>query len=471
MALRKPKTARSIAIDVLNRADPSRNYAAPILNNLLDQTDERQRATDLVFGTIRNRWAIDTAITAFSSRATERIPLRLLNIIRMGAYELIYRPETPGYSIVNEAVENTKARSGKKQVGFVNAVLRNITRQIVDREGPLADADIRAVLPQTPSSGCVFKTGFLPDPQSDPAEYLNAAFSMPIWLITGWLAEFGFETARDLCFASNRRPSIYIRPNLLKTTVQELAEKLRQADVDFDIVPDAPMMRIRPASPVTQLPGFAEGLFAVQDLTTSRAARMLDLQPGAEILDLCAAPGIKTTQMAEIAGASAKIIATDINPERLKKIKENTTRLGIANIKIVPYRDFERKAAELGPFDAVLLDVPCSNTGVLAKRIEARYRLNAGAIKELIETQSQLLRRAAEMIKPDGRICYSTCSIQKDENSEVVGDFLYKNNRFKLESEQLILPSAVTTVQDAACEETSAEFDHDGGYVAIIVRR
>lgn len=463
--------ARSLAIDVLNRADPRRNYAAPILNNLLDRTDQRQRATDLVFGTIRHRWALDTAITAFSSRPTERIPLRLLNIIRLGAYELIYRPETPDYSIVSEAVENTKARSGKKQVGFVNAVLRNITRQIVDRQGPLADADIRAVLPQNPSTGCVFKTAFLPDPHANPADYLSTAFSLPIWLITVWLAEFGFEKTRRLCFASNRRPSIYIRANRLKTTTAELAEKLREADVDLDIVPDTPMIRIRPASAITELPGFAEGLFAVQDLTASHAVRMLDPKPGTKILDLCAAPGVKTTQIAEITGDSAQIIATDINPERLRKIEENTTRLGTAGIKIVTYKEFERKASEPAAFDAVLLDVPCSNTGVLAKRIEARYRLNPGAINELTAIQSQLLRTAAPMVKTNGKICYSTCSIQKDENSELIRDFLLQNNNFKLEFEELILPSAETPTQGPHCEKNPDEFDHDGGYVAILVRK
>lgn len=463
--------ARTLAINVLNRTDPRRNYAAPILNDLLDQTTERQRATDLVFGTIRNRSAIDTVITAFSSRPTERIPLRLLNIIRLAAYELIYRPQSPDYSIVNEAVENTKAMAGKKQVGFVNAVLRNITRQIANRQIPLTDADIKTTLPQTPSTGCVFNTAFMPDPQPRPAAYLSTAFSLPMWLITNWLAEFGFEKTRLICFASNRRPSIYIRPNPLKTTTQELGEKLREADVDLDIVADTPMIRIRPASAITELGGFAEGLFAVQDLTASYAVRMLDPKPGTRILDLCAAPGVKTTQLAEITGDSAQIIATDINPERLKKIEENTTRLGTAGIEIVAYKDFERKTTELAPFDAVLLDVPCSNTGVLAKRIEARYRLNPAAIEELAQTQSQLLRQAASMIKIGGKICYSTCSIQKNENSELVRDFLRQDSSFELESERLILPSVQTLVQDSACEENAVEFDHDGGYVAIILRK
>lgn len=476
------RSARTIATDVLNRTDPRRNYAAAILDRLLDGTNERQRATDLVFGTMRNRRAIDAVITAFSSGPVERISAELLNIIRLAAYELIYRPETPDYSIVNEAVENAKARAGKKPAGFVNAVLRNITRRIANRQIPLTDADIKAMLPQTPSTGCVFNTSFMPDPQSSPADYLSTAFSLPMWLTVDWLEEFGFEKSRLICFASNRRPSVYLRPNTLKTTAQELAKKLQQAGVNFEIVPAHPpqpsgienpplsMIKLRSASAITQLPGFADGLFTVQDLAASHAVMMLDPQPGWKMLDLCAAPGVKTTQLAEVTGDSAHIIATDINHDRLKRIEENAVRLGIANIEIVGYEDMDHRLAELGLFDAVLLDVPCSNTGVLAKRVEARYRLDPAVMGRFTTTQSQLLRTAASMLKPNGKICYSTCSIRKDENSEVIRDFLQRNNSFRLESEKLFLPSAGTPIQAPPCEKNPDEFDHDGGYVAIIAR-
>jgi len=322
----------------------------------------------------------------------------------------------------------------------------------------------------------------LPDPESSPPDYLSTAFSLPKSLITDWLGELGFEKTRQICFASNRRPSIYIRPNTLKTTTQQLAEKFSQANIDFEIVPnvipaeagihkstdtDNLMIKIKSPRAVTQLPGFAEGLFAVQDITASQTVRLLNPQPGWTILDLCAAPGVKTTQLAEATGDSASIIATDIDAERLKRVEENTTRLGTNNVSVVAYEElFENSKLEIrnskfptsggvGPFDAVLLDVPCSNTGVLARRIEARYRINPNAIKELTKTQSELLITATQILKPQGKICYSTCSIQKAENSELVEHFLQKNREFKLESEKLTLPSA-------------EGLDHDGGYVAII---
>ncbi len=471
MAGRRLKSARTVAMMALNQFDATSKrdqvYASQILNKLLEQTSQKQRATDLVFGTLRNRTAIDMVVANLADCPVERIPAKLLNIIRIGAYELIYSPTTPDYSIVNEAVENARTIAGKKQTGFVNALLRQISRHIENRQISLSDSDVRKTLPQTPLTGCKFDSDILPDPKVTPADYLSTAFSLPKWLINDWLDEFGPEKTRQICFASNRRPSIYVRPNKLKTTAQEIAERFRQAEVDFDVLPDESMIRIKAARAVTDLPGFAKGLFTIQDTTASQAVRILGPQPGWIILDLCAAPGTKTTQLAELTlasaplvarrgsrGDSAKIIATDIDDERLEMVKDNIARLGINSVSVVAYENLEEVATRIGPFDAVLLDVPCSNTGVLAKRIEVRYRLKPQAITELTKIQSELLARAVAMIKPQGKICYSTCSIQKPENSQLVRRFL-QNHDFKLESELLILPSA-------------EGFDCDGGYVAVV---
>ena len=486
------KTARQIATAVLNQFDPKHNYAAPILSKMLQQTNEKQRATDLVFGTIRNRIVIDDVITGFADCPVERIQPKLLNIIRIASFELLYNPQTPEYSIVNEAVNATKALTGpvrskspgataasrktrrtsngagRKQTAFVNAVLRQITRHIQNRQIPLSQADPKKTIPQSTATGCQFDTCFLPDLEASPPDYFSTTFSLPKWLVTDWLNEFSLEQVRQICFASNRRPSIYIRPNTLKITTQQLAKKFSQADIDFEIIPnvipaeaeirisndaDASMIKIGSPRTITGLPGFTEGLFTIQDITASLPARLLEPQPEWTILDLCAAPGTKTTQLAELTEDSAKIIATDIDAERLKSVEENITRLGITSVNIVPYGQMLNSK-----FDCVLLDVPCSNTGVLAKRIEARYRINPEAIKQLSQTQSNLLTAAAKMIKPNGKICYSTCSIQKAENSRLIKDCLLKNPCFELESELLTLPSV-------------NGIDHDGGYVAIIARK
>ncbi|MGD8785927.1 MAG: transcription antitermination factor NusB, partial [Phycisphaerales bacterium] len=319
------RRARSIAAEILNQCDPKRNYISHVLDKFLEQTDEKQRTTDLVFGTIRNTKAIDTVITEFSGRSIKRISDKLLNILRIGTYELIYCPETGPYAIVNEAVENVKTTASKKQVGFTNAVLRQITRGIKNRRaqpptfcfartGSNASAGAEAeqrrtnpkcTLNQSPETGCEFNKDFLPDPESSPADWLSINFSLPEWLIENWLIEFGPESTQQICLASNRRPSVYIRPNILKTTTQQLTEKFQQANIKFEIVGavrETPsqqascisqtqsMIRIKSPHAITQLPGFAGGEFTVQDITASQVVRTLKPQSNWTILDLCAAP-------------------------------------------------------------------------------------------------------------------------------------------------------------------------------------
>ena len=480
----KPKQgmpARAAALAVLNRFRPQAGSTSAALNEMLPRSSERQRTTDLVFGTIRNRSAIDAVIAALGNCPIERIPARLLNIIRIGGYELVYSPATPAYSIVNEAVKNAKAIAGRKQTGFVNALLRQIERHIKNRQVPLSQGAAQRILPQSPASGCEFDAEILPPPEQAPADYLSIAFSLPKWLVAGWLAQFGPERTRQICFASNRRPSIYIRPNVLRTTVAELVERFRKAGIDFEVYGSAghsqdrelkhddltdlrfrngnmveqPLIKVKSPAAISDLAGFAEGLFTVQDPTAGLAARLLRPRPGHRILDLCAAPGTKTTQLAEIADDKAQIIANDKDGKRIEKVRENITRLGIKGVRIVAYEHLQQEVDAHGLFDSILLDVPCSNTGVLSKRIEVRYRLRPKTIISLTEVQSELLARASNLVKPNGKICYSTCSIQTNENSEVVESFLKDNGAFELETERLTLPSA-------------EGFDYDGGYAALI---
>ena len=469
MANQSLKSARQIAVEVLNQFDPERNYATTILNKLLYRTTERQRATDLVFGSIRNRMVLDTVIARLSGQPIERIAARLLNILRIATFELICAPETPEYSIVNEAVENAKAIGGKKHVGFVNAVLRQTTRHITKRQVNFTEANLRNTIPQTATTVCEFDpstTDLLPDDETSPDAYLSAAFSLPKWLVTDWLGQFGTELTHQICIASNRKPSIYIRPNRLKTTTKELAQQLRQANIDFEIISESrshpsepePPMKVKSPKAVTELPGFAEGLFTVQDIASSKAVEILEPQPDWTILDLCAAPGVKTTQLAELTGDSARIIATDINSRRLQKVKANTARLAIESISTVAYENLESHVANVDRFDAVLLDVPCSNTGVLSKRPEVRFRIREDAVTKLTKIQTELLEKTSKLVKPAGKICYSTCSIEPAENNLCIQNFLHRNRRFRLKSELLTLPSV-------------RETDCDGGYVAVLVRR
>jgi len=480
----KPKEgmpARVAALAVLNRFRLEPGITAAALNEMLPRSSERQRTTDLVFGTIRNRSAIDSVIVTLCNCPIERIPAKLLNIVRIGVYELVYSPATPGYSVVNEAVESAKAIVGRKQAGFVNALLRQIERHIKNRQVPLSQGAAQRILPQSPASGCEFDAEILPPPERGAADYFSIAFSLAKWLVADWLAQFGPERTREICFASNRRPSVYVRPNALRTTVAELVERFRQWGIDFEVsdsaglsqaqelkhddlsdlrfrgvnIGEQRLIRVKSPASISELAGFGEGLFTVQDPTAGLAAMLLRPQPGQRILDLCSAPGTKTTQLAEIADDQAQIVATDKDGKRLEKVRENISRLGIKGVRIVAYELLHQEIEENGPFDSVLVDVPCSNTGVLARRIELRYRLRPKMIASLTQIQGELLAAGSNLIKPKGQICYSTCSIQESENGEVVKGFLESDNAFELECEKLTLPSA-------------EGFDSDGGYAALI---
>jgi 16S rRNA (cytosine967-C5)-methyltransferase len=497
MSGQRYKSARAMAAEVLQRFDPQRDYAGVILDRLLDQTRERQRATDLVYGTIRNLHALDAVLARFSGRQPARIAPDLLSILRVAVYELVYSPATPVYSIVDEAVSGAGRVGGKKQTGFVNAVLRQVVRHISDRQAAVATASPTRTLVQTATSGCEFDTDLLPDPDASLPAYLATCFSLPPWLVTQWVEEFGPGQARSICRACNRRPSLYVRVNPLRTTAADLRRRFAQAGVLAEPVPAgwavpavsmgghrtaggadvgagdeermvgtahparentgpaSDMIQITGPHSVTQLPGFAEGLFTVQDLAAAHVVPVLEPQPGWSILDLCAAPGTKTTQLAELTRDAAAITATDIDAERLVRVRENLVRLGIRSATVVPYAQLESGRA--GPFDAILLDAPCSNTGVLARRVEARFRVTPRAVEELAAVQKGLLEKAAALLKPAGRICYATCSIQEAENQQVVQDFL-AHHPFALAREALLLPSAES-------------FDHDGAYVALLQRR
>jgi 16S rRNA (cytosine967-C5)-methyltransferase len=454
MSLPRPTTARSIAAEVLSEVELRRQFADEVLSRYLQLT-EKQRATDLVFGVIRNRNVIDLIIQQFASGLIAQTPEKILNILRVGVYELAYCPQAVEYAIVDEAVGYAKHIANAKQAGFVNAVLRQTIRNISGRQKILDQAPPRSTLPQTPDTGCEFSIELFPDKDGSPEEYLSTVFSLPRWLVDNWVYEYGKNETEKVCFASNRRPSVYLRPNPLKTSAKELVEKLKAAEVDCAIEPESQMIKLTSPKAITSLPGFDEGLFVVQDLASSQVVRVLKPHPDWKILDLCAAPGTKTTQLAEATGGKAKIIATDIDTGRLKKVGENIARLGLADcVTVIDYSDVEKQ----GGFDCVLIDAPCSNTGVLARRPEVRHRIKINDIDGLVNIQADLLSKAAGILRLGGVICYSTCSIQSREDGLLIGAVVWENPRLKIESEKLILPSA-------------GMFDCDGSYTAIIARQ
>ena len=449
-------TGRSLAYRILRRFDPMRSFIAESLAKELHKTHEPQRCTDLVCGTLRHRHALDRVIVALGGRPIKRISTHLISVIRVGTYELCFCVQTPPYSVVNEAVEFVKGRAGSKQVAFVNAVLRQIGRGIKHRSIGLDQANEAATLMTGPTQGCEFQQAVFPDPRQDQSAYLAGCFSLPEWLIRSWLAEFGYETTRTICLASNRRPGVYLRTNTVRTSDAGLMQALKGHDKSPMLV-EAGLIGVAGSGNIAQLPGFNDGCFSVQDRTAYRVAKRLNPKGSERILDYCAAPGGKTTHLAELTLDQACICATDSDGKRLQRVAQNVRRLGLKSVQTIEFNGVMEYVRTHGPFDAVLADVPCSNTGVLAKRLEVRYRITPKDIGQLQTIQQGILVKVADLVRPQGRPCYSTCSIQPEENSHCVKTFLARDTRFTLEQESLILPSAHSP-------------DCDGGYYAMLVR-
>lgn len=298
-----------------------------------------------------------------------------------------------------------------------------------------------------------------PPPETDLAGYITAAFGLPEWLITRWSARFAPSELLQMAKWFDLRQPLSLRVNPLKTTRDKLLAEMQEAAAAEPTTlleaGDRPeSIRYEGPFRIVDLPGFADGHFTVQDETAMSAAALLAPQPGERVLDLCAAPGTKTTHLAELMKGEGSILATDVDLNRLRRIEENADRLGFSSmIQPLVIREDLSELPE-GPFDAILIDVPCSNTGVLGKRPEVRSRITPEDIDELVGTQKKLLDAAASLVAPGGRIVYSTCSVEPEENSGVVTQFLQKSTDFELAETQEFIPGSPS----------------DGGYQVLLRR-
>ncbi len=450
-------TARQVAVEALTRFDRDQADLQQRLHDLLNRTDQRAQATDLVYGVVRNRILLDHVLLQIGEIDPRRVPRRLMNLLRVGAYEWIYAPQTAEYAIVDEAARLSGLGGGRKQVGFVNAVLRNLGRAIESRSVPRESADPCRCIPQSPSTGCLFQLPVLPDPMEKSAEYYSLAFSLPLWIVQEWIAEHRIEITRKMCLGSNRRPGVFLQPNPLKTTPQALLDRLIQFGFDCRMTSEE-QIQLHPGHRVNDLPGFLEGWFHVLDPSSRMPVKILDPEPGETILDLCAAPGGKTALMAEQMQNRGTIYATDADPQRLALVRENCQRLGVEIVKIYSEPSDLPKGIL---FDAVLADVPCSNSGVMARRCEVRYRITPQALENLTSTQFAILEKAAAKVRPGGRIVYSTCSILTEENHRLIERFLDHHPDFSLARDLLTLPHP----------ESIGTEESDGGFAALLIRR
>jgi 16S rRNA (cytosine967-C5)-methyltransferase len=452
---RLPATARGIAFQVLSQYKHDGRFVAKLLDDALSkgadfQPEERRLAVELINGVVRRRATLDALITPHVTRPRHRIEGELWTLLQLGTYQLAFLDAIPAYAAVNETVAVAKGIGRRGWDGFVNGVLRAVQSLLTDLsvDGPATDAVPRADGRYRQLSRKVFA-----DPTTDTAAYVAEAFSFPRWLIERWQTRLNFEELCRIGFWFDRPAALSLRVNQLKTSRDDLLARLIADGVPAHPgnLPEA--ICLNGTLRVDTLPGFADGLFTVQDESAMQAVDLLAPQPGQRVLDLCAAPGAKTTHLAERMRNTGTVLATDVRPDRLQRIEENCRRLGASIIKtnlVSP----DLKDLPAGPFDAILVDVPCSNTGVLGKRPEARWRITPAEIAELSTQQRMLLLAACQRLKPAGRVVYSTCSIEPEENDQVVRQLLGELPAMTLVDERQHLPGKPA----------------DGGYQALLRR-
>jgi 16S rRNA (cytosine967-C5)-methyltransferase len=432
-------SARELAQEVLLRAGDRRQIPSRLLDEQLADSPlspgQRGHATDLVHGVVRRQPTLDLLLKRFLRRPLPQVEAGALVWLRVAAWELLFS-DTPSYAVLNETAEAVKRQGQPQWTGFLNGVLRALTRDLTDQMvfQPAANA-----LPLDSGNYRVLQSSPFPDPATDPQGYFRDAFSFPEWLVARWAGRVEYPQLLRLGFWFNTPPRPTLRVNTLVTTRELLLVRLREAGIAAEPGLHPHAIRLAQSTRVTTLPGFDEGWFAVQDESAMEAATRLAPQPGERILDLCAAPGGKTLHLAALMQNQGQIIAADSDQRRLKQVADSARRLhsSIITCETIP-ADTSRLPA--GPFDAVLLDVPCSNTGVLGKRPEVRWRLTPADLVELPQIQSRLLQAAARLVRPGGRLLYSTCSIEPEENSQLIQAALRKQKRLRLVEERLHWP-------------------------------
>lgn len=422
--------ARLAAYDVLRAVSSGRADLPTALaraRTRLDDERDRALAGEIATGTLRWQGAFDLVIAAFAKRPIAKLDPEVLDVLRLTAFQLLHLDRVPASAAVNDAV-NLVSKAGKRSAsGMVNAVLRRISRE-------------RAALPlpARPLDAVV-------DPAGAVA-YLSGALSHPEWLIRRWLDRYGFEATEAWAQFDNRPAALTLRVNTLRTSRQAVAELLEQHGVETEPARFAPDgLVVRSGNPLlTSVAG--DGLFIVQDETSQLVALLTAAAPGERVLDACASPGGKTTAMAAAMEDRGLIVATDVRGRRVDLLARAVTASGATCIRVV-----QADSAEGLPFsqrfDCVLLDAPCSGLGTLRRDPDIRWRRSEESLSGLAATQLVMLGRAADVLLPGGRLIYSTCSSEPDENERVVSRFM--ENRTDFVTSPLSLPAPLAAFETA----------------------
>ena len=391
--------AREIALRALLRVDVDKGYSNLVLDRALseDLPDPRDRAlaAAIFYGVLERRITLDYVIGRFSSLALEKISPVALEILRIGAYQILYMDKIPVSAAVSESVDLAKTCGAKRASGFVNGVLRSLIR----------------------SGGRVPA----PAPGESPLERLSVESSCPAWIVSLWIRAYGGETAGKLLKALPGRPDLFARVNNTKVSEEKLIERLRAEGIEAGPAgwPDH-ALRIGKAAEIGRGACFREGLFHIQDLSSQILCALLDPRPGETVADLCSAPGGKAFTIAERMENRGMVLAFDKSPQKAGLIRGGAKRLGLSCVR-AGVRDALSDGGP-GEADRVLCDVPCSVLGVLRRKPEIRYK-SPFAIDSLPDLQYRILCKSSGLVKKGGALFYSTCTLNPAENGEVAGRF------------------------------------------------
>ena len=407
---------RETALKILYKIDKEQAYSNIVLNeeikqnrNILNEKDIGF-ISEIVYGVTTWRLTLDEIIKKYSKIKLKKISPWILNILRMGVYQIIFLDKVPKSAAVNESVNLAKRYGHASSSNFVNAILRKIEKN--DYE------DFFQI--------------------NDDIERISKTNSMPEWIIKELLKNNNIEIVEKICRNSNIKPKITIRINNLKNSKKQFIEKLKEKNIQYKETKYEDFLILEKVKNIENLELFKDGFCTIQDISAGLTAKVLDPKPGENILDACSAPGGKTTYIAELIDNVGNIEAWDIHEHRTKLVKQNANRLGINIIK-TKVKDASIYDEELlEKFDKILLDVPCLGIGVIKRKPDIKWKRKNEDIKEISELQEKILENCSKYLKESGIITYSTCSILKEENERVIEKFLNKNKNFEIIKNSII---------------------------------
>ncbi|CAB1243601.1 16S rRNA (cytosine(967)-C(5))-methyltransferase RsmB [Clostridium sp. MT-14] len=401
---------RGTAVKVLKQVLDNNAYSNVVLSMYLNKEnlDRKDRAlvTELVYGTLRYKYTIDSILDSFIKSDIGKMDGDILNILRMSVYQLRYLSKIPEFAVVNEAVELSKRKSVKLSK-LVNGVLRNYLRN---------------------------KDTLTCEHKGDKMSRWCFKYSFSRWMAELFITQYGEKTGESILKNSNIVPKVTVRVNTLKIKYEQVWNELIKNGYDVKegtICKEA--LIIKKGSNIELNPLFKKGYITVQDESSMLVAHVMDLEENMTVLDLCSAPGGKSCHIAELMKNTGKVYACDLHANKMSLVKENASRLGVENL-IYNVFDAEKYIGQFeNAADRVLIDVPCSGLGIIRKKPEIKWTKNKDSMDNLVKIQRNIMLNASKYVKQEGKLIYSTCTLNKVENNENINWFIQKNPQFKLE--------------------------------------